>query len=62
MAETPKDTKDSRLELRLTGDEKDLYSRAAEQDGRTLSNWIRDRLQRAARAEVGEPSGKGKRK
>ena len=54
------DTKTSRLELRLTDEEKDLYQRAAELDNRPLSNWIRDRLNKAARAELGEKGGKGK--
>lgn len=52
--------KTSRLDLRLTEEEKDLYQRAADQDGRPLSNWIRDRLNRAARVELGEKEGKGK--
>jgi uncharacterized protein (DUF1778 family) len=42
----------SRLELRLTDAEKDLYQRAAERDGRPLSNWIRDRLNKAANSEL----------
>lgn len=54
------DTKTSRLELRLTDEEKDLYQRAAEQDNRPLSNWIRDRLNKAARAELGD-KGRGKK-
>lgn len=44
--------KSSRLDLRLSEDERDLYERAAEADSRTLSNWIRDRLNKAARAEL----------
>ena len=55
------DTKTSRLELRLTDEEKDLYQRAADQDSRPLSNWIRDRLNKAARAELGDKGGKGKK-
>ena len=53
--------KSSRLDLRLTEEERDLYQRAAEADSRTLSNWIRDRLNKAAKAELGE-GGKGKEK
>jgi hypothetical protein len=34
---------------------------SAEADGRTLSNWIRDRLNKSASAELGE-DGKGKAK
>lgn len=59
-ARMPETTKTSRLELRLTDADKELYQRAAEQDGRPLSNWIRDRLQKAARHELGE-GGKGKK-
>lgn len=55
------ETKNARLELRVAEDEKDLFPRAADQDGRPLSNWIRDRLLRVARQELGEGDGKGKR-
>jgi uncharacterized protein (DUF1778 family) len=48
----------SRLEIRLTDEDKALFQRAADQDGRPLSNWIRDRLLKAARAEVGTSKGK----
>jgi uncharacterized protein (DUF1778 family) len=51
----------SRLELRLTDAEKELYQRAAEKDGRPLSNWIRDRLSKAAKAELVQSAAKGKR-
>ena len=57
-----KTTKTSRLELRLADGDKELFQRAAEQDGRPLSNWIRDRLLKAARAELGDGGGKGKGK
>lgn len=58
----PNDAKSSRLDLRLTEEERELYQRAAEQDARTLSNWIRDRLNKAATAEVGGAGAKGKSK
>lgn len=48
--------KDTRLDMRVSQEEKELFQRAAEQDGRTLSNWIRDRLLKAARVEVGDKS------
>jgi uncharacterized protein (DUF1778 family) len=48
-----KDPKTSRLDLRLTEEERALYTRAAEADDRPLSNWIRDRLNKAAKAELG---------
>ena len=56
---TPKDV---RLDMRISQEDKDLFQRAAELDGRTMSNWIRDRLLRSARQEIEEGSGKGKRK
>jgi uncharacterized protein (DUF1778 family) len=53
--------KDVRLDMRISQEDKDLFQRAAEQDGRTLSNWIRDRLLRAARSELsGGEGGKGR--
>jgi uncharacterized protein (DUF1778 family) len=48
------ETKSSRLDLRLTEQERELYERAAEADSRTLSNWLRDRLNKAAKKELGE--------
>jgi uncharacterized protein (DUF1778 family) len=48
------DTKNTRLDMRVSEAEKELFQRAAEQDGRPLSNWIRDRLIKAARAELRE--------
>lgn len=53
MATEPKDI---RLDMRVSRSEKELYQRAADQDGRPLSNWIRDRLNRAARAELSDNS------
>jgi uncharacterized protein (DUF1778 family) len=52
---TPKDV---RLDMRISQEDKDLFQKAAEQDGRTLSNWIRDRLLRAARTELEGKKGK----
>jgi uncharacterized protein (DUF1778 family) len=63
MYDMPSDTKSSRLDLRLSEEERDLYQRAADADDRTLSNWIRDRLNKSARAELAEGAGvKGKSK
>jgi uncharacterized protein (DUF1778 family) len=59
-----KPPKTDRIELRIGADEKELFQRAADNDGRPLSNWIRDRLLRAARQELSEKEGgkgKGKR-
>ena len=41
-------TKDARLEIRLTTEEKDRLAAAADADGRSLSNWIRFVLLQAA--------------
>jgi uncharacterized protein (DUF1778 family) len=54
----PETTKNTRLDMRVSESEKELFQRAAEQDGRPLSNWIRDRLLKAAKAEL--EGGKGK--
>jgi hypothetical protein len=55
MYDMPTDhAKTSRLDLRLTEEERELYQRAAEKDSRTLSNWIRDRLNKSAKTELGE--------
>ena len=54
--------KDIRLDMRVSRGEKELYQRAADQDGRPLSNWIRDRLNRAAREELREKEGGRKKK
>jgi len=45
--------KDARVDLRIEPAEKELFQRAAELDGRPLSSWIRNRLVRAAKAELG---------
>ena len=58
----PNDAKSSRLDLRLTEEERERYQQAAERDSRTLSNWIRDRLNKAAAAELAESGAKGKGK
>lgn len=51
--------KTSRLELRISDGDKALFQKAADQDGRPLSNWIRDRLLKAARKELGLKAGQG---
>jgi uncharacterized protein (DUF1778 family) len=50
--------KSVRLDMRISPEDKDLFQRAADQDGRSMSNWIRERLLKAAREELGE---KGKK-
>jgi uncharacterized protein (DUF1778 family) len=57
----PDTIKTSRVELRISDEDKALFQRAADQDDRPLSNWIRDRLRKAAEKELGE-GGKGKGK
>jgi uncharacterized protein (DUF1778 family) len=44
--------KSVRLDMRISPEDKDLFQRAAEKDGRSVSNWIRDRLLKAAREEL----------
>lgn len=56
------DTKSVRLDMRISSEDKDLYQRAAEKDGRSMSNWIRDRLQKAAREELGDKGGRGRKR
>jgi len=46
-------TKDARLEIRLTAEDKELLTAAADADGRSLSNWIRFTLLRAAGDQLG---------
>jgi uncharacterized protein (DUF1778 family) len=56
------DTKSVRLDMRISPEDKDLFQRAAEKDGRSMSNWIRERLLKAAREELKEDGqGRGKR-
>lgn len=42
------------LNMRLKPEQLDLFRRAAEHAGLSLSGWIRERLLRAAREELGE--------
>lgn len=48
------DTKSVRLDMRISPEDKELFQRAAEKDGRSMSNWIRDRLLKAAREELND--------
>jgi len=50
---TERRTHTARLHIRLTPEQDELIREAAEQSGSTLTNWIRDRLLRAARQELG---------
>lgn len=60
-ATKPPSTKDARLEIRISQAEKELCQRAADQDDRPLSNWIRSRLVKSAQEEL-EREVKGKKK
>jgi predicted HicB family RNase H-like nuclease len=42
----------SRIALRAEPTDKERYERAAEQAGMTLSDWIKSRLDRAAKREL----------
>lgn len=45
------------LNMRLKPDQLDLFRRAADHAGLSLSGWVRERLLRAAREELGDASG-----
>lgn len=44
---------DKPLQVRVTADQLELFRQAAERDGRSLSNWARDRLEKAAKKDLG---------
>ncbi|MGC1275997.1 MAG: hypothetical protein WBC44_20010 [Planctomycetaceae bacterium] len=44
----------ARIHLRAEPGEKARYERAAEKAGLALAEWIKERLNRAARREIGE--------
>jgi predicted HicB family RNase H-like nuclease len=45
----PGEAKDQVYQLRLTADERASYEAAAKRAGKTLSEWIREKLNRAAK-------------
>jgi uncharacterized protein (DUF1778 family) len=45
------------LNMRLQPEHLELFRRAADHAGLSLSGWVRERLLRAARAELGEAGG-----
>jgi len=49
-----------RLDMRISLEDKELFQQAAERDGRSLSNWIIDRLRKVAHQELAA-KGKGGR-
>lgn len=44
----------ARIHLRAQPSEKDRYERAAEKAGLPLADWIKERLNRAAKREIGD--------
>lgn len=48
----PEKAKAELIQLRVNAAEKHAFNAAAEQDGKKLSEWIRDRLRRLAREEL----------
>jgi len=46
------------LQVRVSPEQYALYIRAAVKDGRSLSNWARDRLSKCAEGELGQGKGK----
>ena len=51
---TPEKTRNARLEARVSGDQKDLFQRAATLSGRTLSEFVVDSAQEAATKVIQE--------
>ncbi len=43
---------DKPLQTRVTAKQMELFREAAENDGRPLSNWVRDRLEKVAKREL----------
>jgi uncharacterized protein (DUF1778 family) len=54
---SPDKAKAERIPIRVSNAEKEAFQAAAELDGKTTSDWIRDRLRRLARQEL-EQAGK----
>ncbi|MDB5343345.1 MAG: hypothetical protein JWP89_1722 [Schlesneria sp.] len=47
-------TRDIPIQIKVFAEEQDAYRTAAERDGLTMSAWIRQQLNRAARSECSE--------
>jgi uncharacterized protein (DUF1778 family) len=54
MNETPKRRHSSALFIRVTPEHEEMIKRAAELAGTSVSDWIRDKLIRAARKDIAE--------
>lgn len=54
MGRPPKrgETQDARIQLRLLQSEKEAWEMSANEAGMTLSDWMRDRLNRSAQASL----------
>jgi uncharacterized protein (DUF1778 family) len=50
---SPEQAKGALIQLRVSDAEKEAFMDAASLDGKKLSEWIRDRLRRLAREELG---------
>jgi uncharacterized protein (DUF1778 family) len=48
----------ARINLRAEPAEKERYERAAERAGLSLTDWMKERLERAARRELGDHYGR----
>lgn len=59
MSETKRSTRQhtAALNMRLKPEHLELFRRAADHAGLSLSGWVRERLLRAAREELGEAGG-----
>jgi predicted HicB family RNase H-like nuclease len=44
---------DHLFQIRVAPEQLEAFRKAAEKDGRTVSNWARERLDRASRQELG---------
>lgn len=54
-----KDTDRVEIKVYAAPAEKALFQRAADADGRALSNWVVEVCKRAAKAQLGEGKGRG---
>jgi len=45
-------TFDTPLQIRVTTEQAEMFQKAAKKDQRSVSNWARDRLEKAAKAEL----------
>jgi predicted HicB family RNase H-like nuclease len=48
----PRRTFGKPLQVRVAPDQLELFRQAADKDGRSVSNWARDRLEKCAKGEL----------